>query len=604
MGTTYSLQGRREEATAQLELALKEAEGENSTPKPEAKDMVELRLLLGDYALAADDVQKAADLYSLCAESEDPEQARQARLGNLKARLSFPDEEGTRQYLKSILPAEGVEGTMVEVLKMVAQDFNHDGLMLKIFTLANRDVGLFKEIVRAMETATALPIPNEDRAAVETAEGDMYAEKAARGVLLYHRGVAAYTYKVSPNGTETVSEALRLWRECIDELSEIGGGNAFRARQDATTALAQHYFQSMVDGNHLEHVDKLAKLAEKDADKLRSDSGGFLGAVYALRGEKEHARAALAGRVRQALQILSDDIPYNDAFGFSGLSKALQQYQDLRNSAVAISLLGQPDFVTRALQFEDEDLAPSEGESKERLLSIVTGLARKILQAVDAQAPDTTQQAQRLEVAKAHVEFLVPATERKPESDAPNGTDEAEEIERQEDKELNHAHELLRSRIDAIDLIERQWNWSCDGRTPDGKRCENELDFKREFYQCVFCSNRDFCGDCLVRLRNPDSGARIMMCGAKHRWLRIPPYGSDMYLGQRSKTVRLPREVRPRGDDDGVLEICWGENPEEVTVEAWKERLAAEWEISLEEIREMSRQANSEEGQSDNEKDD
>ncbi|KAI3323634.1 hypothetical protein HD806DRAFT_497394 [Xylariaceae sp. AK1471] len=604
MGSIYFREGRQEEAIAQIELALENTERKNSMPKPEAKDIVGLRLLLGSYAFAAGNVQKAADLYLLCTKSEDPEQAGQAQLGYLKARLSFPDEEGTRQYLKSILPAEGVKGTMVGILKMVAQDYDHDSLMLKIFTLVKQDADLFKEIVRAMETATALPMPNEDRAAIETAEGNIYAEKATRGVLLYHQGVAAYTYKVFSNGAEPVGEALRLWSECIDQISGVGGGNVFTARRDATAALARHYFQSMVDGNHLDHVDKLAKLAAKESDTLRSDAGGFLGAVYALRDEKEQARAALRGRVRQALQILSDDLPHNDGLGFSGISKALQQYQDWTNAAAAFTLLGQPDFVTQALQFEEEDLAPNEGESKEKLWSIVTGLAQETIQAVKVQAPDITQQAQRVEAAKAHVDSLVHATEQNPESYAPNGTDEAEESKHQ-DTELNHAHELLRSRIAAIDISDRKWYWTCDGRTPDGKRCEKELDFNREFYQCTFCSNLDFCGDCVTRLRAPDSGAEIMACGAKHRWLRIPPHGSDMYVGLGSKTVRLPKEVRPCGDDKGILEICWGENPLEVTVEEWKRALAAEWEISLEEIKEeMSRQATSEESGSDNEKQD
>jgi len=601
MGTTYFYVGQLKEAITQTELALKEAEYENSTPEPEAKDIVELRLVLAEYAFAADDVQKAADLYSLCTKSKDPKQAGRAQLGYLKARLGFPDEEGTRRYLESILPAEGVKGVMVEILKMVAQDYDHDSLMLKIFTLAKRDADLFREIVLAMETATASLVLNEDCAAAETEEDSIYAEKIARGVLLYHRGVAAYTYKVSPNVADPVGEALRLWVECVDQLSGIAGENVFTVRWDATAALAQHYFQSMVDGNHLDLVDKLTKLAEKETDILYSDSVGFLGAVYALHGEKEQAKTALSARVRQSLRILSDDLTNNDASGFSGLAKALQQYQDLNNAAVALTLLEQPDFLTQALQFEVEDLAPNEGESKEKLLSIVTSLARETIQAAEVQVPDTTQQAQRVEAAKAHLESLVSATERNPESEGPNGMDEAEESKCQE-KELNHAHELLRSRMAAIDVSDDERSRTCDGRTPDGKYCDKKHDFKREFYQCIFCSNRDFCGDCLSRLRAPNSGADIMACSAKHRWLRIPPHGSDMYLGLRSKIVRLPKEVRPYGDDNGVLEICWGENPDEIKLEAWKEMLAAEWEISLEEMMRMSEQATPDKSESDNEK--
>ncbi|KAK3360591.1 hypothetical protein B0T25DRAFT_578485 [Lasiosphaeria hispida] len=605
MATAYFREGHGEEATAHMELALKRAERDDAMPKPQAKDIVELRLLLGQYAFAAGDVQKAADLYLVGTESEDPQQVSQAQLGYLKARLSFPDEEGTRRYLTSILPAEGTEGEMVEILKMVANDYDHDDLILKIFTVAKPDTSLMTGVVRALEAATALPVPKEDRAVAGTVEGNIFAAEAIRGVLLYDRGVAAYTYKVSADGTEPVGEALRLWGDSREQLSKVGGRNAFTARQDATAALAQHYFQSMMDGNHLDHVDKLAKLAEEDSNIFRSDSVGFLGAVYALRGEKEQARAALSGRVRQALQILSDDIPQNDALGFTVVSKALQQYQDLRKAAVAISLLGQPDYVKQALKFEHEDLVPKDGESKEQLLDMVTKLAQETIQVVESQVPDTTQQAQRIDAAKVYLESLVPTDQHnQAESGAPSSSDNNHEAEGQQ-TEITHAYEFLRSRISQIDISTVQWVWTCDGRTPDGKRCENELDFKREFYHCTFCSNRDFCSNCLARLRVPDSGAVIMACSAKHRWLRIPPHGDSMYLGLTSRTVRLPKEVQPATGDNCVLEIGWGENTEEVTVDAWKETLAKEWEIPLEEIKnETARQVTSEESESDGEKKD
>ncbi|KAK0702793.1 hypothetical protein B0H67DRAFT_499740 [Lasiosphaeris hirsuta] len=585
MGTAYFLEENGEEATAQMELALKEAERENATPTPQPKDIAELRLLLGKYAFAAGNLQKAAELYSLGTQSDDPEQARQAQLGYLKARLGFPDEEGTRRYLKGLLPAEGAEGKMVEILKMVAKDYDHDGLMLKIFTVAKRDLSLLKDIVGALEIATALLELNGDRNTSETAEDNIFAEEAARGVLLYDRGVAAYTYKISPDGTEPVGEALRLWRESREQLSRVGGRNAFTARQDATAALAKHYFQSMVDGNHLDHVDKLAKLAEEDPDMFRSDSVGFLGAVYALRGEKEQARTALRGRVRQALQILSDDLPQNDTFGFSGVNKALGQYQDLRRAAVAISLLGQPDFVTEALQLEGVDLVLNDSEADEKLLKTATKLGQETIQAVVAQVPDTAQQAKRIDAAHAHIEAHILAAENSlAELEATSGSDEVEDLKRQQ-KGIIHAYKTLRSRISTIDMSTSQWTWTCDGCTPDGKRCENKHDFERELYHCIFCTNRDFCSDCLARLRAPDSGAEIIVCSAKHQWLRVPPQGGAMYLGLRSKTVRLPKEVQPSADDDRVLDIHWGENPDEVTVEEWKETLAAEWEISLEEIK-------------------
>ncbi|KAI0139513.1 hypothetical protein F4776DRAFT_592485 [Hypoxylon sp. NC0597] len=609
LGETHFSQGQTQEAIAHVEIALKEAEREGATPKPESKDIVELNLILGRYVYNAGDAQRAAEHYLLACESEDPAQARQGQVGYLKAGLSFPDPEVTRQLLRGALAKEGEEGTMVSVLKMIARDAEHDVVVSKMFTVTREDPDLLRDIVRAMEKATATPAISADRT-TEIVGDDLFAEDEARGVLLYDRGVAAYTYKVSPDGTEAVSEALRLWRESREVLSNVGGENAFTVRQDATTALAQHYFQSMVDGNHLDHVGALSRLAEAESNVYQGDATGFLGAVYALHGKKEQAKAALVGRMRQALQILSDDTPENDPVGFSTIQKTLEQYQDFDNSAIALSLQGQPDLVTDTLHFEAKDIVEDDGVDKERLLATVTKLAEETIQVAKAQAPNVSQQIQRIEAAKAHVDSLLAAAETKSKPEVNGDNSEVQKPESQGgqgkpavlDLETASAYRLLESRLSdlqkthspQINFLAFQWWWTCDGRTPDGKHCENMVNFEREFYHCMYCSNRDFCSECLERLRNPDSGAGITACSPKHRWLRVPPHGSPLYVGLRAKSVRMPREVRPTKDDESVYEVCYDEDGggREIELEAWKEMLATEWGISLEEIRkEISRQA-------------
>ncbi|KAI0835757.1 hypothetical protein F5Y06DRAFT_118345 [Hypoxylon sp. FL0890] len=608
LGRTHFSQGRIQEAIVHVEQALKESEREGATPKPDAKDIMELYLLLGQYFYEAGDVRKAAEHYSFACMSEDPAQARQGHLGYLKAGLSFPEAEETRQLLESTLAKESGEGTMVNVLKMIARDAEHDVLISKMFTVAKRDPDLLKGIVRAMETATVTPASNESRTA-EMAGDDLFAEDEARGVLLYDRGVAAYTYKVSSDGAEAIGEALRLWRESRDLLSNVGGRNAFIVGQAATTALAKHYFQSMVDGDHLDHIGALARLAEAETN-LDHDAAGFLGTIYALRGKKEQARSTLAWRMRQALQILSDDIPGNDQHGFMIIQKTLEQYQDFENAAIALSLLDQPDLVTHALYFEAKDIPEDDGVDKVRLLDIVTKLAKETVQVTRAQVPNISQQVQRIEAAKEHIDSLMATAKTKPRPEADDDHTEAKSSKSQGEQgeqtvssepETASAQNLIQSRLSTlqqihspqIDTATIQWNWSCDGRTLDGKNCENNSEFGGDFYHCVYCSNQDFCRDCLARLRTPDSSAAITACNAKHRWLRIPPHGGATYVGPRAMTVQVPREVRPTEDDESILEICYDEDGgKEITVEAWKEALAKEWDMSLEEIREeMSRQA-------------
>ncbi|KAF7368172.1 putative neutral amino acid permease protein [Mycena venus] len=594
LGEAYFSQSQTPKAIAQVELALKEAEREGAMPKPERRDIVDLHLLLGRYTYEAGGVQKAAEHYLLGCKSEDEAQARESQLGHLKAVLNFPDMDETMELLKSTLADE--KGRMVSILKMIAQDLDHDAIVSKMFTVAKGDLDLLNGIVHAMETATAIPVPSEDH----TADNSItrFVEGETRGVLLYDRGVAAYTYKVSLKGTEPVSEALRLWRECCDQLSDVGGGNAFFVRQQATEALAKHYFQSMRDGQHLYHIDALSKLE-------RGDSAGFLGALYALRGEKEQSKAVLVPQIKLALQILSDDIPENDSVGFSAIFRTLLKYLDFENAAVALSLFGQPDLVTEALYFEAKDIMDDEGVDKQQVLHMVTKLAKETVQVAKTEVSDASRQVQRIEAAKAHIDSLiaVPETSSQLEADVDH---DARKSEGHGEGELPNsgtaiALRLLHSRLSAlqqthtprINTMALQWssNWACDGHTPDGKRCEHETNFEREFYHCIYCPNRDFCGDCLKHLRDPKSCEEITACSPKHRWLIIPPQGADLYVGFRAESVKVPRKVRAVEGDEMVLEICYAEDGgQEVMVEEWKEKLAREWGISLEEVKEMFRQ--------------
>ncbi|XDG03489.1 hypothetical protein ABKA04_003104 [Annulohypoxylon sp. FPYF3050] len=606
LGKQHFSEDQTQKAITHVELALNEADKDGATPKPETKDIVELHLLLGQYTYEAGEVQRAAEHYLLACKSEDSVQASQGQLGYLKAGLSSSDAEAARHLLESTLNRESGEGTMTNILKMIARDAEHDMLFSRIFTVAREHTELFRRIISLMEVATTTPTLDEDHS-VEITEDRLFAEDEARGVLLYHRGVAAYRYKVSSDGTEAISEALRLWRKSRELLSNVGGSNALITRQNATTALATHYFQDMMDGNHLDHASALARLAEADSDNFLSNAAGFLGTVYALQGKKDQARTALLGQMKQALRILSDDIPENDLYGFSLILDASEHCQDLEDAIIALSFLCPSDLVTEALIFGAEDITRDDGADKERLLDIVNKLAKETIQVTKTQVPEASQQTLRIEAAKAHVESLMAAAGINPKTETDDSDQSGTENIKREgesttpDLDKAFALNLVYSRISAlqrvhspkVDKTALQSPWTCDGHTLDGKLCENTSGFEHEFYHCMYCSNQDFCSGCLARLRTPGSSTRILACNAKHKWLRVPPHGDDMYVGLKTKSVRIPREVRATKDDESILEICYGDDGGKIiTMEEWKEALAKKWGISLEDIKdEISRQA-------------
>lgn len=138
-------------------------------------------------------------------------------------------------------------------------------------------------------------------------EDKRFEEDECRGVLLYYRGVAAYTYKASSEGTEPVKEALRLWEECHEQLSGLGGDNAFVVRKADITNLAKHYFQSTMEKHDMSYVEELTRLASDSSSN--QEPTGLLAALYAHRGDKQKSKAVLLPQVTNALHILSDEIP-------------------------------------------------------------------------------------------------------------------------------------------------------------------------------------------------------------------------------------------------------------------------------------------------------
>lgn len=60
-----------------------------------------------------------------------------------------------------------------------------------------------------------------------------------------------------------------------------------------------------------------------------------------------------------------------------------------------------------------------------------------------------------------------------------------------------------------------------------------------------------------------------------------------MFPGSKTKSVRVSARIENVDGDEQILKACYAENSDGpvITVDAWRERLAAEWDISLEEIR-------------------
>lgn len=596
-GEALHAQDQCPKAITQLYIALNKATSEHDQSKPDERDIVELRLRLGEYESEAGDMQKAVEHYLVACKSPDPELARKGELGHLKTILKSTDADKAKKALQRLLMTGDWEAdratSMVRILKMLARGDDHDFMVSRIFTVARADPNLLRAFVRAMETAT-----KASQLVENLVSDDRFAEDEACGVLLYYRGVAAYMYQTPPEDSEPTSAAVKLWHQCNDRLADIGGSNALFVRNEANYQLAKHYFQSMVDGGHLRHVNDLEKLDKGDSSNssLGTDSSGFLGALYALQKEEVKAKAHLSGRIRYALQVLSDDNFDNDVYGFSAIARASAQCHDFKNQTVALSLTGPPDLVTDTLyNFKAESLGIPTADEKQPLLDAMAKLADEVVIHVKSRVPDISQQRQRVAAAKEYIQAALATIEGDENTD---GSDQRQvgiidpqsghEGHSQKPSHLTGVayrflESLLADTLKTHNFEEPLWSpWDCDGRKADGTPCRKDYDMESEFYTCIFCGRMDFCGDCLSRLRDSNADEGIMACSAKHCWLKYPPLGSDFYVGVKAKRVCVLNTIEASKSDDRILEVVMAqsEEKEEMLVEEWYKTLAEEWGIA------------------------
>ncbi|KAI8254190.1 hypothetical protein K4K58_006528 [Colletotrichum sp. SAR11_239] len=372
-------------------------------------------------------------------------------IGLLQATLSLADPEEVIEVLEKIFSKTDQE-LALEFFRSVMLEDGYDSLIWGVFRSAKENSGLLKKIMKSMESATALLY----RGSTDKMPSVQYVDDEIRGMLLYYQGVGAYNFGVSTNGRDPTEEAIRLWTESRDFLKRCGGPSALRARSKATSALSNHYFEKLLDeGLQHEHIKALTKMAKDDSEitNIDMESTGLLGALYARNNDRESAREVLRHRVKEALQILSDDIPENDYVGFDMLFQNFLQCQDLEDASIALSLLISPDTVTAALQFSPEDLKEVRREDRQRVLEVVTTLAQDIIQTTGAQVPDLYKQYQRLDAAQAYFEDLV-ATAQGKDNDKDSGNVERENAADGETKPTPsghgatfYAHSLLRSRL-------------------------------------------------------------------------------------------------------------------------------------------------------------
>ncbi|KAH8880886.1 hypothetical protein GQ53DRAFT_736167 [Thozetella sp. PMI_491] len=533
LGMSHSANSDHEDAVQDLERALEVLE---ASPSRDPAEIPRLHLLLGSCYSKIKDFKTAIEHYRSAITSE--ECAAEAWVGILSAQLCSGHDEECRKLIQTMRdsrPGDQTESWFCLTLRLLVHEADPIFLFARIFEVTSSESNLLEAFVQDMTLASA--------ALGGRKHG--YEEAEEYGMLLYQRGVASYLYGV-PHGSEHPNGALRLWNECREELDNVGGFIGYWIHRAAVCALGRYYFHTMMensdDSRYLEALQKLVDTG----DGMGATIKWLLASLYVQRGQLEESKAVFRDAVRSGLQLLYDDTDQNDADGYDSLFMVLLPNRDPHDLATILSLRGKPDLVTERLTFEEE---PAK--------ALGYGIATKVRQ----QVPDCSKQLERIEAALE----LVASPESQSTAENPGSA--------QIISALNDLHSEFKS--GQMGLF--QGILECDG-------CSVPWNYEREMYHCLYCNDVIFCSPCLENLCSRPDPPRLPKCSSKHKWLKSPKCGADIYLGWRSKRVRVGGDIRPaETDGDRIFEAVWSSD-EFMPVQDWKAALAAEWGLNMEDI--------------------
>jgi tetratricopeptide (TPR) repeat protein len=284
-------------------------------------------------------------------------------------------------------------------------------------------------------------------------------------------------------------EALKLWQTAFFERNEFLGLGRFKSSQFETEIIPKFFslFSQLIYEKAL-HPDlqiaaqmlaQLRKLQRRERayqelfqhGMVNSQNINLLLAKLGLKqGRKEEARKMLNDQFQSAVNILQDDIDWNDRNGYDSLGRLLFLNGQLDNAKLALSL--KRYFYVgfkRKPAIEAIGQASTESETKD----------------------DNTQ----------------------------TGTDDTKEQDQaSEDVEYDQARTFF-----------EQQAATCSSQL----LCESGMMIPHNavMYTCTTCVNVDFCESCYENLQNQSGGLRIYLCNPNHEFLKSPADGLEEVNG-------------------------------------------------------------------------
>ena len=337
------------------------------------------------------------------------------------------------------------------------------------------------------------------------------------------------------------SQAMQLWEELLKKVQpRTSDDGFFYVEGRILNALSQLYYDEAVAAeandqdfniwiSKLESMAKPSKAAESAEFYARQDNVFLLGLWYRLHGRLKEARACFKPRLLEAIDILTDDYPENDAFGFEHLAFTLHRAGDDENATAAISVaMAQLDKLKAAQQSGHDSTNQSNANNASEVNPMKPDNSDEILQ--QTKTPEN----------KASLD---------PEANVEKDSDNA-------DSTKGDAYVAL-EQFDSLDLEAQEkmsaddtdsFSWTCDGQ------CTRKVEDWQGIYVCDVCIDLCFCDKCAELVKGNKLGFRL--CNPSHSFWQV--YPSD------AKLLNIATEKK-----DGKT----------VPRAAWLEKLREEWAV-------------------------
>lgn len=395
---------------------------------------------------------------------------------------------------------------------------------------AARALGRLDFVLNGIETAIAGAERKEDAESLAT--------------LRYHLATFKFRH------TDNKEEAMDMWEYVLESTAERKNAWDFWfSRTYSSDQLSQLYFGEAIAAekagarpdywiSKLERLSKQDKGLNSERDVYSTKNASLiLGLWYRLHGQVDEAHACFRAKVLEGIDILTDDDPNNDMWGYSTLAETLLIAGDKENAAAAFAITNAPlDKLKASRRAEQTRKEQARGGSNGWNNAEEEGLqiaARLESESNSSPKGPSTDPVVNNEGTEAITEKAA-ATPEDSLADRSKVDDAPVEIEANEGN--------------PSDDISSYFMWSCDGQ------CKRKVEDWTALYFCEHCLSTCFCDQCIELVKTKKLPFR--KCDPEHPFYQVYPVGEKM---EEIAAVKVDGKIMPHTEWLEKLRKTWAE---------------------------------------------